>query len=62
MIDPANPQLRELNEQALLMRVHDLTAGGDARNGINIKHGWRQYKRIKMFIHAEALKASAIGG
>lgn len=56
VIDPANPQLRQLNEQALLMRVHDL-AGNDAR-GIykTLNMDFRQYQRIKMFIHAEAME------
>jgi cell surface protein SprA len=57
-IDPANPQLRMLNEQALLMRVKDL-ARGDMKGvfkslGMDI----RQYKRLKMYVHAEALEQS----
>ncbi len=55
VIDPANPQLRELNEQSLLLKVQDL-AGGDARavyKTMNIDI--RQYKRLKMFAHAEAI-------
>ena len=56
VIDPANPQLRQLNEQALLMRVKDL-AGGDARAVYKtLNMDMRQYKRIKMFIHAEAIE------
>ena len=54
-IDPANPQLRQLNEQSLLMKVTDL-ARGDMRGvfkslGMDI----RQYHRLQMFVHAEAL-------
>ncbi len=53
VIDPANPQLRELNEQSLLLKVQDL-AGGDARAVYkNVSIDIRQYKRMKMFIHAE---------
>ncbi|MBS2210253.1 cell surface protein SprA [Carboxylicivirga mesophila] len=53
VIDPANPQLRELNEQSLLLKVLDL-AGGDARAVYkNVSIDIRQYKRMKMFIHAE---------
>ncbi len=60
VIDPANPQLRELNEQALLMRVHDL-AGGDARAVYKtLNMDMRQYKRIKMFIHAEAIEGEPL--
>ena len=54
-IDPANPQLRQLNEQSLLLRVKDL-ARGDMRGvfksvGLDI----RQYGKLKMYVHAEAL-------
>ncbi len=60
VIDPANPQLRQLNEQALLMRVHDL-AGGDARAVYKtLNMDMRQYQRIKMFIHAEAIEGEAL--
>ncbi len=53
VIDPANPQLRELNEQALLLKVKNL-AGGDARAVYkNVSIDIRQYQRMKMFIHAE---------
>ncbi|WP_185968836.1 cell surface protein SprA [Carboxylicivirga sp. M1479] len=53
VIDPANPQLRELNEQSLLLKVKDL-AGGDARAVYkNVSIDIRQYQRMKMFIHAE---------
>lgn len=56
VIDPANPSVRELNEQALSLKVKDL-ASGDARAvyksiGMDI----RQYKRLKMDIHAEAIE------
>ncbi|WP_430812774.1 MULTISPECIES: cell surface protein SprA [unclassified Carboxylicivirga] len=53
VIDPANPQLRELNEQSLLLKVQNL-AGGDARAVYkNVSIDIRQYQRLKMFIHAE---------
>lgn len=56
VIDPANPQLRQLNEQALLMRVRNL-AGGDARAVYKtLNMDMRQYQRIKMFVHAEAIE------
>ena len=55
VIDPANPQLRELNEQALLFKVNNL-AGGDARAVYKTMNmDMRQYKRLKMFTHAEAI-------
>ena len=53
VIDPANPQLRQLNEQAMVLKVTDL-ADGDARAVYkNIDMDVRKYRRLKMFIHAE---------
>lgn len=55
VIDPANPQLRELNEQSLLVKVKDL-GPGDARGVYKTMNiDIRQYKRLKMFLHAEAI-------
>lgn len=56
VIDPTNPQLRELNEQAMVYKVTDLS-DGDARaayksTGLDI----RQYKRLQMFVHAEQIE------
>jgi cell surface protein SprA len=55
VIDPTNPQLRELNEQALTLKVCGLQ-DGDARACYrNVDMDVRQYKRIQMFVHAEAV-------
>jgi cell surface protein SprA len=55
VIDPANPQLRQLNEQSMVLRVREL-ADGDARATYkNVTLDMRQYKRLKMEVHAEAL-------
>lgn len=55
VIDPANPQLRQLNEQSMVLRVRQL-ADGDARATYkNVTLDMRQYKRLKMEVHAEAL-------
>jgi cell surface protein SprA len=55
VIDPANPQLRQLNEQSMVLRVRDL-ADGDARATYkNVTLDMRQYKRLKMEVHAESL-------
>jgi len=56
VIDPTNPQLRQLNEQAMILKVIDL-ADGDARAVYkNIDMDVRKYKRLKMFIHAESVE------
>ncbi len=54
-VDPSNPQLRQLNEQAYSLNVVDL-GNGDARavyKTINLDV--RNYKRLRMYIHAEAI-------
>ncbi len=55
VIDPSQQQIRQDNEQALSMRILNLSPG-DARavyktSGVDM----RQYKRLQMFVHAEAL-------
>ena len=53
-ISPNEPQLRELNEQAISLRVGNLDEG-DARAAYkNISMDVRQFKKIQMYIHAEA--------
>jgi cell surface protein SprA len=53
--DPQNPQLRQLNEQSMVLRVHDL-GDGDARASFrNVNLDIRQYRRLRMEVHAEAI-------
>lgn len=60
VIDPTNPQLRQLNEQSLLMKVQDLD-DGDARAVYkNIYLDIRQYKKLQMEVHAEAIEGCNI--
>ena len=55
VIDPSQTQLRELNEQSILLKVENLK-DNDARSVYkNTKLDLRQYKRMKMWIHAAAL-------
>jgi cell surface protein SprA len=58
MIDPTSPGLRNLNEQALLLRVINLPDGDAKAVYKSVNLDVRKYKRIKMFIHAEALPYS----
>ncbi len=54
VIDPMNPQLRQLNEQAMVLRATCLE-DGDARGATkNVQLDVRQYKRLKLDLHAEA--------
>jgi len=53
--DPQNPQLRQLNEQAMVIKVQNLE-DGDARAAFrNVNLDIRQYRRLRMEVHAEAL-------
>jgi cell surface protein SprA len=53
--DPSNPQLRQLNEQSMVLKVQNLE-DGDARAAFkNVNIDIRQYRRLRMEVHAEAL-------
>ena len=53
--DPQNPQLRQLNEQSMVLRVQNLE-DGDARAAFrNVNLDIRQYRKLRMEIHAEAI-------
>lgn len=55
VIDPSSPQLTELNEQSMLYRVRGL-ADGDARASYkNVTLDIRQYGRLRMEVHGEAI-------
>lgn len=55
LIDPGQPQLRQLNEQSMVLRVLNL-APGDARAAYkNLSMDFRQYKRMQLWVHAEKL-------
>jgi cell surface protein SprA len=53
--DPTNPQLRQLNEQSMVLKVQDLE-DGDARAAFkNVSLDIREYRRLRMEVHAEAM-------
>jgi cell surface protein SprA len=53
--DPSNPQMIQKNEQAIELKVVDLE-DGDARAAYTTQRiDMRQYKRLRLFVHAEAL-------
>jgi cell surface protein SprA len=53
--DPQNPQLRQLNEQSMVLKVQNLE-DGDARAAFkNMNLDIRQYRNLRMEVHAEAL-------
>ena len=53
--DPYNEQLRQLNEQSLALRVINLADGQAKAVYKLVDMDVRKYKKIKMFVHAEAL-------
>ncbi len=59
-VDPGEYQVRQLNEQSMQLKVVDL-ADGDARAAYkNTFFDFRQYKRLKMDVHAEAIAGSPL--
>lgn len=53
--DPSQPQIKQLNEQSLMVKVYNLE-DNDARAVYKTTQlDLRQYKNLKMFIHAENL-------
>ena len=56
VIDPANPQLRQLNEQSMVLKVTELEQG-DARAAYKALYmDFRRYKRLKLDVHAEEIE------
>ena len=54
VIDPGQPQLRQDNEQALSLKVTDLQPGDARAVYKNTGMDLRRYRRLQMFVHAEA--------
>ena len=58
--DPQNPQLRQLNEQSMVLKVQNLE-DGDARAAFrNVNLDIRQYRRLRFEVHAEATIGQAL--
>ena len=58
VIDPANPQLRQLNEQSLVLRAIHLEEGDAKAAYKSLSMDFRNYKRLLMDVHAEAIEGS----
>ncbi len=60
VIDPSSPQIRQLNEQAIMLKVINLN-DGDARAAYKtMNFDFREYRRMKMNIHAEEISGCAL--
>ncbi len=55
VIDPSNPQLQQLNEQSMVLKVEDLEDGDGRAAFRNVNLDLRQYRKIQMEVHAAAL-------
>ena len=55
-IDPSNTQLTQLNEQSMVLRVIDLGEGDAKAAYKSMNMDFRNYKRIKMDVHAEEIE------
>lgn len=55
-IDPSNPQPIKMNEQSMLLRVKDLEQGDARAVYKNLGVDMRQYSRLLMEVHAEAIE------
>ena len=55
-IDPANPQLQQLNEQSMVIKVEEIEQG-DARAAYKtINMDFRRYRTLKLEVHAEQIE------
>ena len=55
--DPGQAQLIAQNEQAMVLRVHNLPFGDARALYKNTAYDMRNYKHLQMFVHAEKLEA-----
>ncbi|WP_299579052.1 cell surface protein SprA [uncultured Sunxiuqinia sp.] len=55
VIDPANPQLLQLNEQSLVLKVIDLQMGDVRAAYKTLGMDFRRYRRLKLELHAEEI-------
>jgi cell surface protein SprA len=53
--DPSQPQVKQLNEQSILLKFDNLQENDGRAIYKNTQLDLRQYKHLRMFIHAEAL-------
>lgn len=60
VIDPSNPQLRQLNEQAYSLKVTDLGNGDSRAVYKSCNMDLRNYRRLRMHVHAEAVDGHSL--
>ena len=62
VIDPTNTSIRELNESALQLTVRNLDDGNSKAVFKQFNKDFRQFGKLEMFVHAEALDNSLRDG
>lgn len=55
VIDPGQAQIAQLNEQAMVLKVQNLSPNDSRAVYKKTGYDMRQYKRLQMFVHAEKL-------
>ncbi|HWR99241.1 MAG TPA: cell surface protein SprA, partial [Prolixibacteraceae bacterium] len=60
VIDPANTQIRELNEQSMVMKVKDVEPGEAKAAYKSTNVDLRRYKNLKLEVHAEKLDGAPL--
>ncbi|MFA9370916.1 MAG: cell surface protein SprA [Labilibaculum antarcticum] len=60
VVDPSNPQLIQLNEQAILLKVTDLENGKGKGAYKTLNMDIRKYGKLKMDVHAEEIEGFAV--
>lgn len=61
IIDPANPQLRELNEQSITLKITDIAKNDRRAIFKTLNMDMRQYGRLKLEVHAEEFVEGSVG-
>lgn len=59
VIDPSQPQLRQENEQSLSLKIKNLEDGESRSVYRNVGYDMRRFKKLQLFVHAEALPEDA---
>ncbi|WP_461636514.1 T9SS outer membrane translocon Sov/SprA [Labilibaculum euxinus] len=60
VVDPSNPQLIQLNEQAILLKVTDLEDGKGKGAYKTLNMDIRKYGKFKMDVHAEEIEGYSV--
>lgn len=60
VIDPANPQLRQLNEQSIVLKAEELEQGDSRAAYKSLYMDFRRYKTLKLDVHAEEIEGSSL--